>query len=272
MSVLTISASNSLMDSVKTIFDAEFATAKWHKEGNYTFLELPRTVEVRSNLKIMNVLAAIIFGQLAHLWIQRLLQLNYNYFDPEEKQIILRNAYKQLSGCSRDLYHRVYSVLTDYLMTNDQINLEGFVRFRIKDFWQFLTEAVDAAVDAYLIEREYQEFVRLLRYFVELQEPKIEMVNVIIDQPDSFHILDYKGEEIQTEHLEDMILELGHNELDFEDFLISALITIAPAKLVLHLCQGNRVEQTILNIFTHRVMVCDGCALCKDMCNCHKGK
>ena len=79
-----------------------------------------------------------------------------------------------LSDCPRTVYHSVHRALTSYLIFNDNLNLEGFVRFRTKDYWDFLCETVDSAADAYLINREYQEFIRLLRYFVELQEPKVD--------------------------------------------------------------------------------------------------
>jgi putative sporulation protein YtxC len=110
--------------------------------------------------------------------------------------------------------------------------------------------------------------VTLLRYFVELQEPKTDMVNVIVDQPESFRILDVNGNAIQTDYLQGILSEINHNEFDFEDYLISALITIAPARIVLHLCQGSRVEQTIISIFGTRVYICDSCAICNAFCKC----
>lgn len=272
MSVLTISASSSLMESVRPTIDAEFMSASWRSEGRYTFLDLPRGTEIRSDLKIMNTLASIVFGQLSQFWIQRLLRLNYAYFDHDEQQSIIQSAYRHLNTCSKVLYHQVYSALTEYLISNNQINLEGFIRFRVKEFWTFLQDVVDTAVDEYLAEQEYQEFVKLLHYFVELQEPKIDLINVIVDQPENFQILNSEGNVIQTEYLEGIILEIGCDELDFEDFLISALITIAPAKIILHICHGKRIEKTILSIFGSRVCVCNGCSLCNHLCKSHKGK
>ncbi|HHX01942.1 MAG TPA: hypothetical protein GX739_04635 [Firmicutes bacterium] len=268
MSILTISASNTLMESLRPTIEAEFTDKTWRSEGVYTFLELPRPTGFGLDLKVVNIIATLIFRQLASIWIKRLFRVNYGYFDPEEQKQILDKAYRRLENCPHHLYHQVYAALTGYLMDNDLINLEGFIRFRAREFWQFLQETVDCAVDEYLVEREYQEFVTLLRYFVELQEPKIEMVNVIIDQPESFRILDFQGNTIQTDYLQGMLLEINYNEFDFEDFLISALITIAPARIVLHLCQGNRVEQTIISIFGTRVYICDNCSICNAFCRC----
>ena len=53
-------------------------------------------------------------------------------------------------------------------------------------------------------------------------------MNVILGDDDNFKILDGWGNLIETDYLEGIILEIGHNELDFEDLLISALISIAP--------------------------------------------
>lgn len=266
MPVLTISASHALMESLKPAIDEVFADKQWRSEGVYTFLELQRPAGFGPDVKVVSTIATIIFRHLALIWIRRLLRVNYGYFDPDEQKQILDFAYRRLENCPHHFYHQVYAALTEYLMDNDLINLEGFIRFRAKEFWQFLQEIVDSAVDDYLVEREYQEFVTLLRYFVELQDPKTDMVNVIIDEPESFRILDVHGNPIETDYLQGMMLEI--NEFDFEDFLISALITIAPARIVLHLCQGNRVEQTIISIFGTRVYICDSCAICSAICKC----
>lgn len=268
MSILTIGASNALMDTLRPAMDAAFAERKWRSEGVYTFLELPRQEGSGPDLKVVNTIAAAIFRQLSLFWFKRLLRVNYGYFDPEEHKQILDYANGRLENCPHHLYHQVYTALTEYLRDNDQLNLDGFIRFRAKEFWQFLQETVDSAVDDYLVEREYQEFVTLLRYFVELQEPKTDKVNVIVDQPESFRILDVNGNAIQTDYLQGILSEINHNEFDFEDYLISALITIAPARIVLHLCQGSRVEQTIISIFGTRVYICDSCAICNAFCKC----
>lgn len=270
---LTISATNQIIEPLIETLCKEFEAVNWHSEGLYTCLDLPGESGIRFKSKVMNTLAGLIFNQLSYLWLKKILQLNYGYFDREEHKEILVYACRLLTGCPHGLYHSVYQALADHLIANDQINLEGFVRFRTKDYWHFLCETVDSAVDAYLINREYQEFIKLLRYFVELQEPKIDMVNVIIGNSDRFKILDQDGNLIETDYLEGIILEIGHNELDFEDLLISALISIAPAKIILHICQGSRAGQTILSIFgKNRVSLCDDCVICRDFCKWKKGK
>ncbi len=67
--------------------------------------------------------------------------------------------------------------LMDYFENTDSLILDGFVNFRLKDYMKDLEEIVDKAVDDFLMEREYKEFIRLLRYFVDIQEPKISTLS-----------------------------------------------------------------------------------------------
>ncbi len=270
---LTISASPQIFETLREVLCNEFEIVKLRSEGLYNFLDFHGELSYTFKNRVMTSLARLIFNQLSPLWLKKILHLNYNCFDPIESNEILTYATGMLSDCPRTVYHSVHRALTSYLIFNDNLNLEGFVRFRTKDYWDFLCETVDSAVDAYLINREYQEFIRLLRYFVELQEPKVDMVNVILGDDDNFKILDGWGNLIETDYLEGIILEIGHNELDFEDLLISALISIAPATIVVHACHSCRAQQTILSIFGEkRVLICDDCIICQRFHQRKKGK
>ena len=49
----------------------------------------------------------------------------------------------------------------------------------MKDYIEQLEESVDKAIDEYLMDKEYREFIKLLRHFVDLQEPKRDVVNIV---------------------------------------------------------------------------------------------
>lgn len=56
-------------------------------------------------------------------------------------------------------------------------------------------------------------------------------------------------------------------DINYEDLLISALITIAPRNVMLHMAgipQEHGVVQTIQHVFEGRVMTCDGCEICEN--------
>lgn len=56
-----------------------------------------------------------------------------------------------------------------------------------------MEEIIDNAVDDFLIEREYKEFIRLLKYFVEIQDPKFNVVHVVMEYDDNYMLLDEKS-------------------------------------------------------------------------------
>lgn len=266
MSLLTVGASKATTEVLKGPLTNKFSLVNETNKGSHTFLTFKinheSTTDGDSLVKFSSALTYLIFDQLQKRWLQRLLVGGYSYFDKKEQQEILELAYEDLINTGNLFYPKMWQSLESYLQENNQIYIDGFIRFRMKDYWSFLCETLDTAVDRYLIDKEYQEFIKLLRYFVDLQEPKIAMVNVIFEQDDGFSLLDQHGAVIGIDYLEGIILEIGQNEFDFEDLLISALITVAPARIVLHGQESAQVTQTIISIFANKVTLCSDCNLC----------
>jgi putative sporulation protein YtxC len=144
----------------------------------------------------------------------------------------------------------------EHLESNDELVLEGFIRFRMKDFTRELEEAVDRAVDDLLIEKEYTEFIKLLRYFVEIQEPKVEEVHVLLGEDKKYTLLDSSLHVINNDILEDLAKEITDKEISHDDLLISSLITIAPRKITIHQfdkIKNTELLNTISNVFSGKV-------------------
>ncbi len=234
----------------------EFSLIKQTDQGSYAFLE------IEPSGGLTHLIARIILDELQNTWIRRMIHTHYGYFDKEEQDQILSHVSTDLKRNAHSYYPYICRALDEHLAMCDLLVIEGFVRFRIKDYWLFLRTTLDKAVDAFLIDQEYQEFIKLLRYFVELQEPKIYLVNIVLEDSGGFKLIDAKGEIIKTQYLEGIILEIGNNELDYEDLLISALITVAPNQIVLHAHKNNHVSKTIMSIFDNRVSLCSGCSIC----------
>lgn len=265
---MTISATKDTMDSLRQpLQDVGPLTCEW-EEGLYRFVDLE--YKKKNVGKLVNVM----LERLQLGWLHKILSLNYNYFDPKETVQILAYAKADLAEHGKFHYEHMHAVLAEYLETSDYLNIDGFVRFRMKEYWEYLVELIDSSVDDYLVDQEYQEFIKLLSYFVELQEPKRGLVNVIMDEHDRFYMLDELGQVVETDYLEGVILEIGQNELDLEDLLISALITVAPAQIVYHAHNNadERIAQTISSIFATRARICTGCSICSDIGHCRKGK
>lgn len=221
---------------------------------------------------IANCLAQIIVDEWETRIIKKIVRNNFFYYNEEEKKIILQKAREILNPMGQDAYHqgqrkeRVTLKILHYLEQHQELILEGFINFRLKDYQDELEEVVNSAVDDFLLEKEYMEFIRLLRYFVDIQEPRIEKVKIVFKNNGKFALFDSDNNPIRHECLEGLMIDLMDNEINYDDLLISALITLAPRQLELHLEEGiNQSEtlKTIHSVFGKRVSTCSGCEKCR---------
>ncbi|MFP4662779.1 MAG: sporulation protein YtxC [Halanaerobiales bacterium] len=218
---------------------------------------------------LSTMIADIVIGHLEKKFINRIIKHKYNQFSVDEQGIIQEMTVDHLNESLTpdkklgEILRReeVIRQILSYFNQNQDLNIEGFFRFRLKDYIDELKIAVEIAVDDFIIEKEYNEFIDLLRYFVNLQEPRISEANVIQNKNGSFKILDKIGNTINNEYLEGYLAEMFEDEVEHEDLLVSALINVAPVKIILHFDQPT-IEDTVRKIFDARVDVCDGCKIC----------
>ncbi|MEW5954470.1 MAG: putative sporulation protein YtxC [Bacillota bacterium] len=225
---------------------------------------------------LVDILSDFILSHWEQLLLKEIIRENYYYFDDADRDVIYWNVLSYIGGSQPDSNHlsfyqvarksHIIRKLNEFLCCNNKIMIEGFIKFRLKDYIGDLQGVVDRAVDDFLLEREYQEFIQLLKYFVDIQEPRIDVVNVILKPGGTFKLFDEKNQPISSEFLEGFVVELIDSEINYEDLLISALITMAPKKIIFHFEQLNEMEtmvNTIKAVFTGRVSHCKGCTLCR---------
>lgn len=222
---------------------------------------------------VANALSDIVINYWEPKLIRKIIRDNYFYFNGNEQKKIFDFTehilnYSETFG-KRQLSYRIrrkglvlHKILA-YVKCHSTIILDGFVRFRLKDYIEQLEETVDKAIDEYLMDREYKEFIKLLRHFVDLQESKRQIVNVVFGN-DEFYLLDENSSIIEKDLGFDMLTK-GNSDFNVEDMLVSTLINIAPKRIVLHGSLGKEKRDMInalYNIFEGRVSFCSHCDLC----------
>lgn len=197
-------------------------------------------------------------------------------YTPEEKKIIFEKSDDFLKRCNDNeslnflmnysrknkMAHRIL----EHINTSNLIVIEGFINFCLKDYLNEIRFAVDLAVEELRNEKEYNEFVKLLRYFVDTQVPKSYEVNLMMTGKGVFYLWDAQGSSIEEKYinyyLDDMLLD----EINLDDILISILITIAPRRIVLHNVHdyiNNEAVDVIRNVFQEKISICSGCERCQ---------
>lgn len=223
---------------------------------------------------ISNGLADYIIEEYEEKLILRTINSNYCYFNSIEKKEILRLALFIIRNDDKNFLNSIFQIrrrniiirkLVDYFESSNKVILDGFVNFRLKDYMKDLEEVVDKAVDDFLTEREYKEFIRLLRYFVDIQEPKFNVIHVLVSYDSKYILLDENKKEITNECIQEFMNDIPEGEINYDDLLVSSLITMAPKKVIVHSAKSFRNKElleTIKNVFWGKAIICPECELC----------
>ncbi|MDQ0416776.1 putative sporulation protein YtxC [Croceifilum oryzae] len=179
------------------------------------------------------------------------------------QQLLERNSWSYLRTGYHVRKERISKQIAMYLDSNRVLSIDGFVRFRLKAYRKSLVRCVKDAYEEYQLDKEYRDFIELLRYFVSVQSPKVELIHVVHRGSKQFQLLKEDGTPYQLRELDGAVQELMDQSLSHEDLVVSSLLSIAPEKLVLHTKQQEEnVIRTLLQIFEGRVVVCHDCQHC----------
>ncbi|NMB13460.1 MAG: hypothetical protein GX977_14380 [Firmicutes bacterium] len=183
-----------------------------------------------------------------------------------ETQAILRGSSESRladEACLQSKAKIMYALL-DYLNAEPLLILHGFARFRLWEYRDYLRHLTRMAAESIRRKRAHREFITLLKSFVKLQEPSMEVAHVIVRPNGLYRILDRDYSPVETEYLEGFAASLAQHELDMEDLLISALLTLAPIRIILHFPQKWLTTGAIHEIYSDRTRYCPGCRQCEE--------
>ncbi|MGB9780982.1 putative sporulation protein YtxC [Caldanaerobacter sp.] len=213
---------------------------------------------------IAEAISDIIVNKAMGWIIGKVIEKYYYYFDHKEKEEIKKIAYgilereENIATFKKIKKDEISRKVRDFIEETSHIDIEGFINFRLKNFIGEIGEVVDKAVDEFLMQKEYNEFVGLLKYFVELQDSKLEVLNVVVDKTGKFHLYNEDYELLSSEYIKEMTGELQEGIVTDEDALMSILITIAPKKILFHsssYLKNKEILDTIKKVFADRVEI-----------------
>ncbi|MBC7766347.1 MAG: putative sporulation protein YtxC [Hyphomonadaceae bacterium] len=232
---------------------------------------------------LSDLLAKYLVMRYENKFMLRILRAKYFYFNATEKQEIIKHAIKNTRLSEQHtIINRFWAVereqmikqkLTEYFDNASDIILDGFANFRLKEYFNELEEIIEKAVDDYLMEKEYAEFIYLLKYFVDVQESKCDHVHVLKDFEGKYMLSNEHFEEIDEGSIDDYRDEVVEGLINEDDLLISALIFLAPKKVILHNAtefKNKELLKTICNVFGSRVELCEQCDYCFHTNNCQQ--
>ena len=152
--------------------------------------------------------------------------------------------------------NKIVLKIKECLEEKNELNINGFITFRMKELKSDIEKIIDKIIEKYMVEKEYKEFIKLLKYFVDIQESKVEIINIIIHKDGGYNIVDQSNNDLFNQFIQELNdCRLGI-DANIEDVIISGLITNAPKKIKIYnkkFCTNKEFIDTIVNIFGERV-------------------
>lgn len=202
--------------------------------------------------------------------IKNLIKSEYFYFDSLERQQITNITYEDLYEVEESVYkpekrfELIYQTLYNYLNSNHSIVLKGFITFRLKAYFEAILEQIDKSVSKFIVEKEYAEFISLLKIYVNSEKTTCKEVHLIyynfkpILLDENKNIIKIEDDLLNSKYLSDITFSSN-------DYTLNTLLNLVPKKIHIHLVDENIDEfiNTIKLIFEERVDFCNDCEICK---------
>lgn len=164
----------------------------------------------------------------------------------EEKRRILPEAVKLSRACPESA--GADGVLRDimaFYAEEDQLNLEGFMRFRMRDVLRDWEICVMRAAEELLLEAEYYELMQVLAAFVQLRPPQVRDVYIILNPDGSCTLTDDRDSRIDYDRCTG-------------DGVMSVLVGLSPERITVYDLSGGvsaGLAETLVRVFEDRVRV-----------------
>ncbi len=218
--------------------------------------------------RITNLILELILNIYSEDIINKYINTNLKEFKPAERKEIGEISKKLLLDKDNFIIEKQYinNQIRKFICDKPFISIDGFITFRLKDIDLFINLVVDKGIEEFTAKKEYKEFISVLKYFVNVQEPKYNLVNLVF-KGNSYTLFDEYNKVIDKNFFEDIIFQIESEEISQDDLLISTLIVLAPNNLIVHLDQHHKdsdIVKVITDVFEDRVYFCMGCEKCKE--------
>lgn len=195
--------------------------------------------------------------------LKQLINYNYFYFDEYEKNKILENCMQLIEPEMYNTKLLDNKNIKEYVKENKAMILDGFVYFRLKAYLEYLDEVVDNGVNQFIIEKEYREFISLLRVYVESKVPEYNLLHLIYINGESI-LLDEKRNIVSVSENIYNAKYLSDISFSSNDFALNTLLCLLPRRIEIHLIDDeDEFINTLKLIFEGRVTICKDCDICK---------
>ena len=242
------------LKSERVISEREFPVVKIFYDDNHTYAVMDTSNKVVFE-KYIRVLSRYIIDKYETKILKRIIIKNYPEIPHAIVNEILKLKENENIGERRAV---VEDILREYFTENNQGNVEGIVNFRLYEYKKILNSMAENMVDLYYLNREYDDFVELLRYFISVQTSRPELIFITVNKYGMYNVLDENREDITKQAVAELVPPEEAENIAFDDLLISMLISLAPEKIIVENeenIKNHQLFETIEKVFEKVIYV-----------------
>ena len=219
--------------------------------------------------KISTLLSYVVIDFYEPCIIKNMISTNYFYFSTEEKQQIYNLCLTNIDfSNSISMFNIISNSFHKYFTDNKYVILDGFVHFKLQDYIKELDCVVDMCVNKFIIDREYSEFISLLKTYIQTTPCNTDIIHLIYKNEDSIlldsykNVINYNNNLLNSKYLCDI-------SFSSNDYALNSLLTLLPKKLYIHIIdKEDDFINTLKLVFGSKAFICNDC----DLCNLYKQK
>ena len=131
--------------------------------------------------------------------------------------------------------------------------LTGFINFRLSNYLKILDYIVDISVNELVVDREYKEFINLLKAYVNSNPSNISLVHFFYKNNESI-LLDSNYKTIPFEADLSNLNYISDVSFSENDISLNTLLNLLPKKIIIHLSKySDEFITTLTYIFENRI-------------------
>ncbi len=188
------------------------------------------------------------------------LNQNYFYFDSKEREEILAICFNIMADEFPEEFDRKFKILYNnfykYMETNKSFVLSGFINFRLKEYIDILETVLSNAVNTFVIEKEYLEFISLLQLYINSQPCGCNVIHIVYSKSkaelfdENKNLIVIPDEIFKAKYLSDITFSAN-------DYALNTLLNLLPKKIYVHLVDNYSDEfiNTLQLVFEGRVEI-----------------
>jgi putative sporulation protein YtxC len=208
--------------------------------------------------QIGRILAEYTLTEQEPLMLREYCHCQFGVKDPVELDALVAEAVALLDGSpeqdtagrSKGRERRLRKLAARFaagLAEHERFHVDGYIRFRLKDYLAEVAEAAETAWEEKRQERQYQDFMELLKSLAQWQETGVPVVHVLHGGGQAFRLLD--------ENMRPLPGGIGQDgeETGEENELVSRLLSVSPEQVHIHTPEpDSQVIRTLVFIFGER--------------------